>query len=213
MKRVLIIGAGDLGQQIAHWIKSDNQYDVIGFVDDTIEAGTLINELPILGNIKKVDSLYTLNQFDELLIGVGYNHFDFREELYNRFCDKIPFATYIHSTSYVDVTAKISPGCIVYPNCFIDQLVHIKENVLINISTTLGHGCVIGPHSFIAAKVLIGGETIIGKKCMVGNGVTTVGHLKVCDNSTIGCGAVLLKNVIKPGVYLGNPAKLFSTII
>lgn len=211
MDRILIIGAGDLGQQIAHWMISDH-LNVIGFVDDWINKGTNIYGIKVLGKISDIEYLYSESIFDKLIIGIGYSHFDFREAIFNKFHGIIPFATYIHSSCFVDTTAVIAEGCVIYPNCFIDQNVIINENVLINICSILGHGCNIGSHSFVAAKVLIGGNANIGKKCMIGNGTTTLNGIKIIDRCVIGCGAVVLKSINKRGVYLGNPAKYFSMV-
>ena len=53
MKRIAIIGAGDLGQQIAHYISHSDAYKVVGFFDDFGVVGELRNGVPILGNITK----------------------------------------------------------------------------------------------------------------------------------------------------------------
>ena len=102
MKRTLaIIGAGDLGQQIAHYAVTDNQYDKIIFFDDFAE-NSVINGHKIIGKVNEIVAAYKKNLFDELLIGVGYKHLNFRKELYLRFENEIPFGKLIHSTCWID---------------------------------------------------------------------------------------------------------------
>lgn len=211
MKRLVIIGAGDLGQQIAHFVTSDKQFDVVGYVDDWAEKGTLVCGKPVLGKIDDLLNLFANNYFDEVLIGVGYKHFDFRKSLYDRFKEKIPFATFVHSSCYVDPTAEIGKGVVVYPRCIIDRNAHIRDNVFINWGTGIGHDAVLESHSFIAAMVLVAGMSHIGEMCMLGNGMVTIDHINIADSTTVGGGAVVVKNIDEPnGVYVGNPARFLK---
>ena len=211
MKKLVIIGAGDLGQQIAHFVTTDNQFEVVGYVDDWQEKGAIINGKPVLGCIDDLLKLYANGQFDEVLIGVGYKHFAFRKMLYEKYKDSIPFATFIHSSCYVDHTAEIGKGVVAYPRCIIDRNAHIKDNVFINWGTGIGHDAVLEPHSFVAAMVLIAGLSHVGEMCMIGNGTVTIDHIQIADSTTVGGGAVVVKNIVEPnGIYVGNPARFLK---
>lgn len=211
MKRLLIVGAGDLGQQIAHFASSDKQFEVVGFVDDWQENGTIVNGVPVLGSIDDLLSLYAKNMFDETLIGVGYKHFGFRKELYDRFKDKIPFATFVHSSCYVDPTAEIGKGVVIYPRCIIDSHVRIQNNVLVNFGVGLGHDSVIGSHSFLAPMVSLSGKVETGEMCFMGTGAVVLDHLILAKSTTIGGGAVVVKNIIESNsIYVGNPARFLK---
>lgn len=211
MKKLVIIGAGDLGQQIAHFVTTDNQFEVVGYVDDWQEKGAIINGKPVLGCIDDLLKLYANGQFEEVLIGVGYKHFEFRKTLYEKYKDSIPFATFIHSSCYVDPTAEIGKGVVAYPRCIIDRNAHIKDNVFINWGTGIGHDAVLDSHSFVAAMVLIAGLSHVGEMCMIGNGTVTIDHIQIADSTTIGGGAVVVKNIVEPnGIYVGNPARFLK---
>ena len=208
MKKIVIIGAGDLGQQIDHFVTTDNQFEVIGFVDDWQTKGSLANGKPVMGRIDDLPALYDKKLFDEVLIGIGYKHFEFRKSIYNRFKETIPFASFVHSSCYVDPTAKIGKGVVIYPRCIIDRNAQIDDNVFINWGTGIGHDAVLESHSFIAAMVLIAGLAHVGEMCMIGNGTVTIDHIQIADSTTIGGGAVVVKNITEPaGIYVGNPAK------
>ena len=59
MKDIVIVGAGGFGREVKTIIdainKSNKAYNFLGFYDDTIAKGTLINNFPILGNLKELD--------------------------------------------------------------------------------------------------------------------------------------------------------------
>ena len=211
MKKLLIIGAGDLGQQIAHFVTTDNQFEVVGYVDDWQEKGAIIKGKPVLGCINDLSLLYANGQFEEALIGVGYKHFTFRKALYEKYKDSIPFATFVHSSCYVDPTAEIGKGVVVYPRCIIDKNARVFENVIIDFGAGIGHDSSIGHHSFIAPMAALAGFVGVGEMCFIGIGSTIIDHIQITNSTTIGGGAVVVKNIVDSnGVYVGNPARFLK---
>lgn len=211
MKKLLIIGAGDLGQQIAHFVTTDNQFEVVGYVDDWQEKGTIINGKPVLGCIDDLLKLYANGQFEEVLIGIGYKHFEFRKRLYEKYKDSISFATFVHSSCYVDPTVEIGKGVVVYPRCIIDKNARVFDNVIIDFGAGIGHDSSIGQHSFIAPMTALGGSVGVGEMCFIGIGSTIIDHIQITNSITVGGGAVVVKNIVEPnGIYVGNPARFLK---
>ena len=54
MKRLAIIGSGDLGQQMAYHAFSDNHYQPVGFFDDYQLVGTVKYGYPVLGKLNEI---------------------------------------------------------------------------------------------------------------------------------------------------------------
>ena len=48
--------------------------------------------------------------------------------------------------------------------------------------------------------------TRVGNKVSIGSNATIM-PVSICDDVVIGAGAVVTKDITKPGVYAGNPAK------
>ena len=125
-------------------------------------------------------------------------------------------------------------GCTIGNDCFIGPFTEIQKDVVI------GERCKIQSHSFICEMVTIGNDCFIGhgvmfvndlfseggpangkkelwKETHIGNHVSigsnaTILPVSICDNVVIGAGAVVAKNIIKPGVYAGNPAKFLRAL-
>ena len=53
--------------------------------------------------------------------------------------------------------------------------------------------------------------TNIGNNVSVGSNATIL-PVSICDNVVIGAGAVVTKNITKPGIYAGNPAKFLRAL-
>lgn len=120
-------------------------------------------------------------------------------------------------------------GCIIGDNTFIGPFVEIQKGALI------GNNCKIQSHSFICELVDIGdycfishgvlfindtfssgrpagGDRNLWRFTKIGNNVSigtnaTILPIKIADNVVIGAGSVVTKDILKPGIYAGNPAQ------
>ena len=122
--------------------------------------------------------------------------------------------------------------------CFIDDNVFIGPFVEIQKGVKIGKKSKIQSHTFICEKVSIGsmcfighgvmfindkfnikngpaedqklwGETVIKDKVSIGSNATIL-PVNICSNVVIGAGSVVTKNILRPGVYAGNPANLIK---
>jgi acetyltransferase-like isoleucine patch superfamily enzyme len=119
--------------------------------------------------------------------------------------------------------------CIIGDNTFIGPFVEIQKGVKI------GKNCKVQSHSFICELVSIGdncfishgvmfindtfssghpacGDKKLWKPTTIGNNVSigsnaTILPVKIADRVVIGAGSVVTKDIIKPGIYAGNPAR------
>lgn len=214
MKRILIIGAGDLGQQIAHYVSESSEYKIIGYVDDWANVGDVRRGYPVLGSIEDTEYFYQQGEYDELLIGIGYKHFDTRKQLFERFHSIIPFATYIHPNCVIDRTAKIGEGVVILSNCIVNLDAEIGDNVFMYNGCMIGFASRICSHSFCSLSVIIGGHTYVGEKCFCGMGSTIIDSVRVENCNFIGARSNVVKNITSTnGIYVGNPARLLRNII
>ncbi|MTE27381.1 acetyltransferase [Winogradskyella ouciana] len=205
-----IIGAGDLGQQIAHYAISDGHYEHIVFFDDFISKDTIVKKYKVIGNINDVLNSYKSNVFDKAIIAVGYKHLKFREKVFENLAEHIEFATIVHSSTYVDQSSKIGKGVFIYPNCVIDSNVVIKNDVVINISTSICHDSIINDHTFLSPCIIISGFCNIGKRCNLGVGTTVIDSININDDIQTGGATVVVNNLSKKGLYFGNPARFIK---
>ena len=54
---------------------------------------------------------------------------------------------------------------------------------------------------------MINGGCQIGNRCFVGSNSTIAQGVTVCNDVIIGAGSVVIKDIMEPGTYVGNPAK------
>jgi acetyltransferase-like isoleucine patch superfamily enzyme len=124
-------------------------------------------------------------------------------------------------------------GCTIGDDSFIGPFVEIQRDVVI------GKRCRIQSHAFICELVTIGDDCFVSHGAMFINdpftiggpagtrelwGATRLGNhvsvgtnatlmpVNVCDHVVIGAGAVVTKDITKPGIYAGNPARLLRPL-
>lgn len=207
MKNVLaIIGAGALGQHIAHYALLTDKFSKIVFVDDTIKVGTY-SFGDVLGNISEIDKLIKIDEIQNLLIGIGYKHMQKRKTLFNQFSISISFPNIIHPTCYIDKSTLMGYGNILLPGCIIDKGCTIGNNIFFNPGTIIAHDCSIQDHAFFGAGVSISSFVRTGSCCFFGTGTNTVDNITIGDNIRTGAGALITKNIYEPGTYIGIPVR------
>jgi acetyltransferase-like isoleucine patch superfamily enzyme len=125
-------------------------------------------------------------------------------------------------------------GCRIGDKSFIGPFVEVQKEVRI------GARCKIQSHTFICEGVTIGDDCFVGhgvmfindlfteggpaggdrtkwKQTVIGNHVSigsnaTILPVTICDKVVIGAGAVVTKNISKPGIYAGNPAHFLRPV-
>lgn len=207
MKKVAILGAGHLGQQIAHHCVQNKLYNAICFFDDYVKNNQQVYGLTVIGTFDEVITYFNKGFFDCIIIAVGYLHYDIRNRLFDKFNNLIPFASIIHTTSSIDSSSKIGKGVFIYPGCIIDSNVCIEDNVIVNIGCKIAHDTTIKKHTILAPGVNIAGFVNVGESVHLGIGTIIIDNITICNNVKTGGGAVIVKDIHEPGLYYGLPAK------
>jgi sugar O-acyltransferase (sialic acid O-acetyltransferase NeuD family) len=206
--RIAIIGAGDLGEQLAHQVRAHDGLVVAGFFDDQRAAGTRVADAPVLGGTGAIEAGFAAGAFDQLLIAVGYKHMRFREAMYEAHRERIPFATLVHPRAWVDPTSVVGPGAVLYPGCVVDMNSSIGANALLNVGCVIAHHSKVGAGCFLSPGVQVAGFVDIAPGTTLGIGTVVIDNITIPRGVRTGAGAVVIRNPDQPGLYVGVPARL-----
>jgi sugar O-acyltransferase (sialic acid O-acetyltransferase NeuD family) len=209
MKNTLaIIGAGDLGQHIAHYAALSNEFSDIVFFDDTMDTGFENSYGKVIGSVSSITNSIKTGEINNLLIGIGYKHMEIRENLYNQFGAIIKFPNIIHESCYIDKSVLIGNGNVLLPGCIIDKGCMIGNNIFFNPGCIIAHDNNIQDHTFFAPGVTTSGFVNIGSCCFLGTRTNMVDNIIIGDNIQTGAGTLITKNITESGIYKGIPGKL-----
>jgi sugar O-acyltransferase (sialic acid O-acetyltransferase NeuD family) len=213
MKRLAIIGSGELGQLIAHHAISQKLFTLVGFYDDWRQKDEVIFGSKILGGSHEIKSDYEQGVFDEIILAIGYKHIDVRKNLFENLQSKnIPFATLIHPSSYIESSCIIGKGVVVLPGCVLDKGVILEDNILLNTGCIIAHDTKVGKHCFLAPSIKLAGFIHIGECCFLGIGTTVIDNIKITNYVQTGGGTVVVKNITEKGLYVGVPHRKIEKI-
>ena len=211
MNRLAIIGGGDLGVVIANLVSELSEFELVGFFDDFAALDDKIEvqcaRFPILGRSGDVSDSFVKGHFDQLIIGIGYNHFQVRQAFYDRWNGLIPFANVFHPSVIIDKSCRMGEGIVLLAGCILDKNVMIGNNVLLNIGVAVSHDGIIGDHSFLGPRCALAGYVHIGKRCFLGVGSVIIDNVKITDDVQIGGGALVIDEIPNAGLYVGVPVR------
>lgn len=208
MRKIAVVGAGGLGREILMLIEQVNQaeptWDFVGFFDDNIEAGSMINGYRVLGGVRELNQHYA-----DLAVVIAVGNPKVKRAIVGRINNKnIRFARLIHPGAQIanrdfvtiEEGAVIAAGSIVAPN------VRIGKHVLLNFGVIVGHDAVIGDYAAVMPSVNINGEATVGAGAYLGTASVIINKASVGENSVIGAGAVVFNAVRANCTAMGNPA-------
>ena len=110
----------------------------------------------------------------------------------------------------IQKTVRIGKRTKVQSHSFICELVTIGDDCFI------GHGVMFVNDLFSSGSPAAGDKekwksTSVGNHVSIGSNATVL-PVTICDHVVIGAGAVVTKNIVRPGIYAGNPAKLIRIL-
>lgn len=197
LKKLVIIGASGHGKVIAD-IAVKNGYDEIVFLDDdenVLECG----HYPVVG--KSTDA----RDFDaDIIIGIG--NAGVRKRIQESI-DENKLVTLIHPDAVVAEDVVIGAGTVVMAGAVINPGAKIGKGCIINTSSSVDHDCVVDDYVHIAVGSHLCGTVMVANKTWIGAGATVSNNVNICSDCMIGAWAVVIKDIIKSGTYVGSPAR------
>jgi|LauGreDrversion4_2_1035121.scaffolds.fasta_scaffold14656_1 sugar O-acyltransferase (sialic acid O-acetyltransferase NeuD family) len=206
MKDLVIFGAGGLGSEVLELVNNINKksaiWNVIGFYDDYVQAGSVVSCKRVLGGLEDLRQ----SDFKNVVIAIGNP--EVRANLMLSLFEK-EFPVLIHPNVVIpEISVSIGSGCIIAANTYISANTIIDKGVLINVGCSIGHDveigkfCTINPGSRVSGNVKMGEAVFVGVGAILNNNITITSGVK------IGAGAVVLKSVNKKSTLFGNPARI-----
>ncbi|MFD2131638.1 NeuD/PglB/VioB family sugar acetyltransferase [Pseudogracilibacillus auburnensis] len=201
---IYIVGAGTYGEVMLE-LAGILGYKVKGFYDEKIE------EISTVMGIKVIDKFSALNEQEikgkNFIVAIGNNKIRFNlMNKINQIGGKTP--SLIHPSAIISPSAQMGKGVYVQANVYIwtnvkiDDFCIISPGVVIAHHTTIGKACLISTLTGVGASINIEDKVFLGMKSTIVTGLHEIG-----ENSIIGAGAVVLKDIEKESVYAGVPAK------
>lgn len=208
MKKIIIIGAGGFGREVKMLIDQINskakQYEFVGYYDDGIKKGTLINGFPVLGTTSDIN---TIKETTYVALGLGNPLYKKKvvEEINNT---NILYETLIHPSVLIGTDeVQFGKGVVICAGSILTCNITVHDFVTVNLACTIGHDSSLKDFVSIMPGCNISGEVIIEKAVYMGTGAKIINQVSIGENTIIGAGAVVSKSIPANCTAIGIPAK------
>lgn len=192
-KEVVIIGASGHGKVIADIVNKSGD-TVFGFLDDDTSKPGVIG--CVADCVKYKDKLF--------IIGIGDNKI--RKAIAAEY-PSLDYYTAIHPSAVIADDVTIGEGTAVMANAVINASAVIGKHCIINTGSVVEHdnqmGCFVhlSPGAVLCGTVTVGENSHIGARSVVRN------NIAITNDVIIGCGGCVVRDIAKPGMYIGVPVK------
>jgi sugar O-acyltransferase (sialic acid O-acetyltransferase NeuD family) len=213
MKRVVIIGAGAQGREVAEILRLEQSHgeatEALGFVDENRDLRSrTIDGLPVLGDWTWFDGV------DRSEIAVicasGFSKVRFKMVQKAREMG-LSFANAIFPLAYISRNARIGEGVVVYYNGIACTGSSIGNHAIINSGAIVSHDTHLGDYSTLNPGVNLAGDVTVGEGCYLGIGCNVIQGIRIGAWTTIGAGAVVIRDLPSHVTAVGVPAKIIKT--
>jgi sugar O-acyltransferase (sialic acid O-acetyltransferase NeuD family) len=212
MNNIVIYGAGGFGREIALMIEQINKveklWQVLGFYDDGIKKGTLVDGIPVCGGLADVNAIdYEIN----MVIAIANP--SMRKNIVSAIQnDHIQFPVLAHPNA--DLGSELNwfgRGCILSAGCILTTNIVLGEFVIVNLVSTIGHDVKLGSFCSVMPSCNISGNVQVGECTMLGTGSKLLQNLSIGKVCNVGAGAVVTKSCEDNLTLVGVPARVINT--
>lgn len=207
MKDIIIIGAGKHAKVVIDILESMGRRVSFILDDDPDLVGNKLLNVEVIGGIDKLDNLSST----EYEISISIGHPKIRKKIYQKIKRwNFDFVNAVHPKTDLANSVNLGEGIIINSGVVIHPDVTLQNNIILGLNATVSHDSFIESHVHISPGVHITGECII-KECVdLGTGAVVLPRKTIAENSIIGAGAVVNKNIDKNITAVGVPVKIIK---
>lgn len=214
---IVIFGIGGFAAEVATLIQDINKeaptpfFEILGFVaHDSSFIGHEVYGYSVVSSNDDFDEYSKKHLFLAVAIGLGSPHAKkmiWENILRNK--SNLIFPNLIHPRANVmsGINNDFDFGAIICAGVTLTCLCKFGKFVTYNINSTLGHESYTGDFVTVNPLAVISGNVTIEKCSLIGAGASIREKILIGEESIIGMGAVIVKNVPRDSVMIGKAAK------
>jgi acetyltransferase EpsM len=198
---MVIYGGGGHGKSLIDLVRVLEGFELVGVIDDGIDAGNEIMDLPVLGGGEALIVLAErgLRLAANAVGGVG--DIRSRVHVFERILEAgFTCPSLAHPTATIEPGADLADGVQVFPNAYVGSDTEVGFGAIVNTGAVVSHDCRVKAYANIAPGALLAGGVTIGEKVLIGMGATINLNVEVGGGARVGNGAVVKQDVPRGGI-------------
>ncbi len=178
------------------------QWQILGFYDDGVEKGTIINEYEVLGNLADLNAV-TGDISVAVAIGDSQIRFDIISRLSN---PQLSYPVLMHPNVLTGKYVTIEEGAIITANNILTVNIEVGKFVILNLTCTVGHDAILEDFTSFMPSVNISGGVVVREGVYVGTGAQILNNIEIGAWTKVGAGAVVKESLPAHCTAVGVPA-------
>lgn len=208
LKRLVIIGSGQMAELFCSSFTHSTDYEVAGFAVDA----SLIKERTLLGHplvpFEEIASRFPPQEFHAFVaIGPVQNNRIRAARFLELKRQGYRFASYLSPRAEISPDATLGENVSIGHFCVISPFARVEDNVLVGSYGLIGHHCHVQRHAFLPAQVIMAGSVVIGERAFIGIGAVIRDNVNIGEGCVIAAGATIRGDVEPNSVYASPAAK------
>jgi sugar O-acyltransferase (sialic acid O-acetyltransferase NeuD family) len=212
MKNLVLFGGGNQAHYTIDIINKEKKYNIIGIIDSISEVGTKKFGYEVIGRQEDIIELVDNYKINCGIITIGDNWV--RSIVSDFIKSKIPdfqFVNAIHPSVIVGDNVKIGEGVVAMAGVILNPKSIIGDFTFFATGAQIEHDCIIEDFASVSAGSVMGGYVKLKKYSAVTLGVTIFDRVEIGENSVVGAGSLVTKNIENNVLVYGVPAKVIRT--
>jgi sugar O-acyltransferase (sialic acid O-acetyltransferase NeuD family) len=206
MKKIAVFGAGGFGKEVMMLIEQINafkvQRQILGFYDDGVAKGTIIDEYEVLGSLSDLNAVT-----DDISVAVAIGNSQIRFNIVSWLSNSyLSYPVLMHPIVLTGKHVTIEEGTIITANNILTVNIEFGKFVILNLACTVGHDVILEDFTSFMPSVNVSGGVKVRKGAYAGTGAQILNHLEIGEWTKIGAGAVVRESLPAHCTAVGVPA-------
>ena len=211
--KLIIWGAGGHAKVVADIVRLQNQYEIVGFLDDTNPDrwNRPFCNGKILGGQNELAAAKAAG-VSHIVIAIG--DCAARMKLAKiAVSGGFELANAIHPQTIIASDVSIGCGSVVVAGAIINPAATVGKHAIINTSATIDHDCIIEDGVHISPGANLGGGVHVQSGAWIAIGAKILPGIIIGKGSIIGAGSVVTKNIPDNVIAYGVPARIVRSVV
>lgn len=203
--------AGDKNQSVQNAQDKQNNWKILGFVDDGLKAGSRIAGCPVLGGIEWMCRYIEIEKktlYAACAIGSGRVRRSIINSLPQH--ENLRFPNLLDPSVSCSGSVRLGKGNILCAGTILTVDIAVGDFCIVNLDCTIGHDARLESFVTLCPSVNLSGCVLVGEGSEIGTGSHVIQGITIGKEAVIGAGSVGIRDLPDGCVAVGNPAKVIK---